>query len=89
MSGGRSGRTGAALLAAGAGTRFGPGAGAAHKLLAPWRGRPLVWWAARSVLDAGLERTWVVTGAVDLAGALPEGVEVLPNPDWEAGQATS
>jgi CTP:molybdopterin cytidylyltransferase MocA len=31
----------------------------------------------------------VVTGAVDLHAAVPEGVEVLPNPRWADGQATS
>lgn len=34
-------------------------------------------------------RTWVVTGAVDLSGVVPAGAEVLPNPDWLEGQATS
>jgi nicotine blue oxidoreductase len=32
---------------------------------------------------------WVVTGAVDLAGSLPEGVTVLSNPAWAEGQASS
>jgi molybdenum cofactor cytidylyltransferase len=36
-----------------------------------------------------LSPTWVVTGAVDLAGILPVGVTVLPNPRWAEGQATS
>jgi CTP:molybdopterin cytidylyltransferase MocA len=31
----------------------------------------------------------VVTGGVDLSGVLPVGVEVLPNPRWAEGQATS
>ena len=77
---------GAVVLAAGAGRRFG---GDGHKLLTPWRGRPLVRWALEQALAAGLERTWVVTGAVDLAGAVPEGVETLYNPDWDRGIATS
>lgn len=61
----------------------------AHKLLAPFRGRPLVSWALESALAAGLERTWVVTGAVQLDGAVPPGVEVIHNPHWERGQASS
>jgi CTP:molybdopterin cytidylyltransferase MocA len=32
---------------------------------------------------------WVVAGAVDLAGRLPEEVVVLANPAWAEGQATS
>ena len=77
------------LLAAGAGSRFETGADAAHKLLADFRGRPVVWWAATHALEAGLAATWVVTGGVDLSGALPPGVTVLANPDWASGQASS
>lgn len=57
--------------------------------MAPWRGRPLAAWAIESALAAGLARTWVVCGAVDLAEVVPEGVEVICNPDWADGQATS
>ena len=77
------------MLAAGGGSRFSTGEDAAHKLLAPWRGHPLAWWAVRAALDAGLDRTWVVCGAVDLTGALPAGAETLDNPRWADGQATS
>jgi CTP:molybdopterin cytidylyltransferase MocA len=76
-------------LAAGGGSRFAAGPDADHKLLAAWRGRPLVWTAAANALGAGLSPTWVVTGAVDLTGSLPAGVTVLPNPRWAEGQATS
>jgi molybdenum cofactor cytidylyltransferase len=82
----------AVVLAAGAGSRFaadGPGAPAAHKLLAEFRGRPVVRWALEAAAGAGLARTWVVTGAVDLGEVVPPGVEVLPNPDWASGQASS
>jgi molybdenum cofactor cytidylyltransferase len=75
-------------LAAGAGSRF---HGEDHKLLALWRGRPVVRWALEHAAQAGLARTWVVTGAVDLvaAGVVPPGVEVLANDRWAEGQATS
>jgi molybdenum cofactor cytidylyltransferase len=76
------------VLAAGGGSRF---VGAEHKLLAPWRGRPLVSWALEHAAEAGLARTWVVTGAIDLAaaGAVPPEVDVLANERWAEGQATS
>jgi CTP:molybdopterin cytidylyltransferase MocA len=77
------------VLAAGGGTRFAAGVDAAHKLLVPWRGRPLVWAAAANAAAAGLARTWVVAGAVDLNDALPPGVDVLINTRWQEGQATS
>jgi nicotine blue oxidoreductase len=76
----------AIVLAAGAGDRF---HGPAHKLLTPFRGRPLVTWAIEHALAAELAATAVVTGAVDLVGLLPEGVAVITNPDWARGQATS
>lgn len=74
------------LLAAGGGTRF---AGPAPKLLAVFRGRPLVSWAVDHAVAAGLDETAVVTGAVDFSDALPIEVVVLNNPDWASGQASS
>ena len=78
----------AVVLAAGAGSRF---HGDGHKLVAPFRGRPVVAWALEHAQAAGLDRTWVVTGCVDLlaAGVVPAGVEVLVNQRWREGQATS
>jgi CTP:molybdopterin cytidylyltransferase MocA len=76
----------AVVLAAGEGVRF---TGSTHKLLADHRGRPVVSWAVDAARAAGLDATAVVTGAVDLSGALPEGVVVLDNPRWREGQATS
>lgn len=75
------------LLAAGEGSRFD---GRAHKLLAGFRGRPLVVWAAEALAAAGLEASCVVVGAVDLAAVLePFGLAVICNPQWREGQATS
>ena len=74
------------MLAAGGGTRF---EGDAHKLLAPFRGRPVVAHAVEAAIEAGLDEVVVVTGAVDLRGVLPPGVHVAHNPDWGDGQAGS
>ncbi|MGH9117783.1 MAG: nucleotidyltransferase family protein [Acidimicrobiales bacterium] len=79
-------RVGAVVLAAGGGSRF---SGPEHKLLAAFRGRPVVAWAVEAAVGAGLDRTAVVTGAADLAGAAGDEVVVIENEDWADGQATS
>lgn len=79
----------AVVLCAGAGRRYVTASGG-HKLLAPFRGRPLVSWAISHALEAGLDATIAVTGAIDISAALPAaGVVTVDNPDWEAGLATS
>ncbi|HTW06685.1 MAG TPA: nucleotidyltransferase family protein [Acidimicrobiales bacterium] len=79
----------AVVLCAGAGSRY-IGAQGEHKLLAIWRGRPLVSWALGNAVAAGLDFTVVVTGAAQLADVLPKcGVIAVANPDWEEGLATS
>jgi molybdenum cofactor cytidylyltransferase len=78
----------AALLCAGAGSRYDPER-PGGKLLTPFRGRPLVVWALEHALAARLATTFVVTGAADLAGLLPGPVTVVDNPNWRDGQATS
>lgn len=75
------------MLAAGGGRRFSGVPGAAHKLLAPFRGRPVVAWALDAALGAAFDETVVVVGAVDLD--LPDGVTRLDNPGWADGQAGS
>jgi len=72
----------AVVLAAGGGSRF---AGPAHKLLAPFRGRPLVTWAVAAAAEAALDETIVVSGAIDLVGVVPEGVTIIDNPGWAQG----
>ncbi len=78
----------AALLCAGAGSRYDAGR-PGGKLVAPWRGRPLVLWAVENVLAARLGETFVVTGAADLTAVLPDGVTVVENRRWRDGLATS
>lgn len=71
------------MLAAGGGRRF---TGDGHKLLAPFRGRPVVAWAVDAAVASGLDVA-VVTGAVGLD--LPDGVLEVRNERWAEGQATS
>jgi CTP:molybdopterin cytidylyltransferase MocA len=79
------------VLAAGGGTRFSRdrASGPEHKLLALFRGRPLVAWAVGAALGAGLDEVLVVTGAVELDGVLPAGVTLVHNEQWARGQASS
>ena len=77
----------AVLLAAGSGSRFG-----GRKLLAPYRGRPLIESSLANLAQAPVDETVVVVG--DDAKTLravcePFGVRVVDNPDWEQGQSTS
>jgi CTP:molybdopterin cytidylyltransferase MocA len=77
----------AIVLAAGAGSRFGGG-----KLLAPYRGRPLIEGALANLAGAPVDETVVVVG--DDAERLrevcePHGVRVVENPDWAEGMSTS
>ena len=77
----------AVVLAAGGGSRF---AGPSHKLLSPFRGRPLVTWAVDAARAAGgFDEVVVVEGAVPLGAVVPEDVVLLTNPRWAEGQATS
>lgn len=95
--------TAAVLLAAGSGSRFEAalsrtGAEPVHKLVADFRGRPLMAWALESAVEAGLATVYVVTGAVDVEPALvwlsnnrpdlPTPI-VVANARWADGQATS
>jgi len=75
------------LLAAGGGTRF---KSDAHKLVAPFRGRPLISWAVEAVTGAGLDEVFVVTGAVSIDRDLvPEPAWIVHNGSWDGGLATS
>jgi len=76
----------AALLAAGGGRRF---AGAEHKLVTVVAGRRIVDWSLAAARKSGLAPVLVVSGCVSLDVDGLEGVEVLHNPDWADGIATS
>ena len=77
----------AVLLAAGSGSRFG-----GRKLLAPYRGRPLIESSLATLAQAPVDETVVVVGDdAEMLRAVcePFGVRVVDNPDWERGQSTS
>jgi molybdenum cofactor cytidylyltransferase len=76
----------AVVLAAGGGSRF---VGATHKLLAPFRGRPVISWVLDEVVAAGFDEVLVITGAHALDDLVPPQVHRLDNPRWAEGQATS
>ncbi|MDP4026514.1 nucleotidyltransferase family protein [Methylobacterium sp. NEAU 140] len=76
------------ILAAGRGTRFGPG----PKLLARLDGRPLVRWAADAALAARPRPVVAVLGAhAGAVRAVLAGLDLacVENPDFTAGLATS
>jgi CTP:molybdopterin cytidylyltransferase MocA len=76
----------ALVLAAGGGSRY---VGTTHKLLAPYRGRPLVATALDAVAAADFDAMAVVAGAVDFSEVVPPGMTVLDNPDWATGLSSS
>ncbi|MFC4549677.1 MULTISPECIES: nucleotidyltransferase family protein [Halorussus] len=84
-----------ALLAAGTGSRFEGDTdvrvGADNKLLADLDGEPVVTRAARTLLNARLDAVAAVVGhdRERVAAALPSGVEIVANPDYERGQSAS
>jgi CTP:molybdopterin cytidylyltransferase MocA len=78
--------TAAVVLAAGGGSRF---EGPVPKLLVQFRGRRLVSWAVDAALEAGLDETIVVSGAVDLSAELPTDITLLYNDAWASGLAGS
>ncbi|MEU0523470.1 nucleotidyltransferase family protein [Streptomyces niveus] len=76
------------LLAAGGGRRL----GGRPKALLPYRGRPLVEHAVRSLREGGCERVHVVVGAAAdevRARAVLPGCVLVDNPEWESGMGSS
>jgi molybdenum cofactor cytidylyltransferase len=84
----RDGRVVLAVLAAGAGARFAASGGDGHKLLARVGEHRLVDLAVGAALASGAGPVAVVVGASPV-GDLPGDVEVIANPDWAGGIATS
>lgn len=78
----------AVVLAAGGGTRF---AGTTHKLLAELQGVAVWRRSVQSVIDAGFESIFVVTGAVRLPMSATDRarLQVVHSPRWAHGQSTS
>ena len=80
----------ALVLAAGAGRRFGGG-----KLLADWRGRPLVVWSVETALAAPVEGVVVVVGCRSEAVRTALGdltdprLQLVEAPDWDDGLSAS
>jgi molybdenum cofactor cytidylyltransferase len=77
-----------AVFAAGRGSRLG---GDASKPLLEWQGRPLLAWSLDAALDSGLTPALVTVGyrSADVRGAVGSGIEVVENPEWEEGIASS
>lgn len=76
------------ILASGLSRRFGP----ENKLLALWRGCPLVWHTAQAYRAAGLTPLLAVVGyqAEEVKGALAgPGLEFVSNPHYAEGQSRS
>ena len=74
------------LLAAGGGSRY---VGPTHKLLAEFRGRPVIEWSLDALLGTEFDAFVIVQGAVDLSSVVRERCTVLVNEGWADGQATS
>lgn len=86
-----AGQVAAAILAAGRGRRFGGRAARESKVLAEWRGRPLVAWACDAALASGLRPVLLVTGyrARRVGAAAPAGVSTIVTRRWRRGIARS
>ncbi len=81
----------AVILAAGLGERF---EGGTHKLLAPFRGKPVLQWVIEAVNEAHFDDIYLVSGAVDFSKEKSlnldqHGVTIVENHSFEDGQATS
>ena len=81
----------AVILAAGLGERF---EGDTHKLLSPFRGKPVLQWVLEAANDAEFDEVYLVSGAIDFEketslNVFDYGVTIVENHSFEDGQATS
>ena len=60
---------GAVILAAGSGSRW---EGPDHKLVHPFRGKPLISWSLEAPLEADFDEFIVITGSANLTSLIPE-----------------
>lgn len=82
--------TAALVLAAGGASRYrAAGGGDTHKLLAQLDGKAVVTLSVMAAVEASLDETIVVWGAIDLSDHLPASVCAVHNERWFEGQATS
>ena len=59
----------AVILAAGLGERF---EGDTHKLLSPFRGKPVLQWVLEAATDAEFDEIYLVSGAIDFERNIPK-----------------
>ena len=84
-------RTAAIILAAGKGERY---SGQTHKLLADFRGKPVLQWVIDNVIEADFTDIYLVSGAINLfeestLNLSSEKITVVQNHNFEQGQVTS
>ena len=87
----RNNTVAAVILAAGLGERF---EGPTHKLLSPFRGKPVLKWVLEAASGAGFDDIYLVSGAIDFENeqtlnVFEHEVTIVKNHNFEDGQATS
>ncbi|MEC8334353.1 MAG: NTP transferase domain-containing protein [Actinomycetota bacterium] len=84
-------RTAAIILAAGKGERF---EGNSHKLLATFKGKPVLQWVIDNVVAAEFDDIYIVSGAVNLEehqvlSLEADTITIVHNHNFAEGQASS
>ena len=80
-------RTAAIILAAGKGERY---SGQTHKLLADFRGKPVLQWVIDNVIEADFTDIYLVSGAINLfeestLNLSSEKITIVQNHNFEQG----
>ena len=83
--------TAAVILAAGKGQRY---SGDTHKLLANFKGKPVLQWVIDNVIEANFSAVYIVSGAINLhtessLNLTSENITIVQNHNFEEGQVTS